>query len=127
MWRQVGALCLDESGLARRGLIVRHLVLPGEPQNTQQVLGWLARELSPQVCVSLMAQYHPAHQLLGASGPLGAPLDRREYDRAIEALLAAGLEEGWVQELSSCQDFLPDFERPEPFAARTSPPGQRTR
>jgi putative pyruvate formate lyase activating enzyme len=117
MWRQVGALQLDERGLARRGLIVRHLVLPGELADTRQILQWLARELSPQVCVSLMAQYHPAHELAGASGPLGRPLTRREYDRAVDALLAAGLEEGWVQERSSCARFLPDFDLPDPFAS----------
>ena len=118
MWRQVGPLQVDEGGLARRGLIVRHLVLPGEPENTALVLGWLARELSPRVCVSLMAQYHPAHELVGAAGPLGRPLSRHEYDRAVEALLEAGLEEGWVQEPSSCRRFLPDFDEPDPFAPR---------
>lgn len=118
MWRQVGPLVLDERGLAQRGLIVRHLVLPGHIDNTRRVLGWLADHLSPRVSVSLMAQYHPAHLLVGDAGPLGRPLGRRDYQRAIEALLAAGLEEGWVQERSSCNRLLPDFERPDPFAAR---------
>jgi len=118
MWRQVGPLSLDDRGMARRGLIVRHLVLPGEVANTREVMAWLAREISPQVCVSLMAQYHPAHELAGSPGPLGRPLRRREYDRAIEALIAAELDQGWVQERSSCQRFLPDFEKAEPFAPR---------
>jgi putative pyruvate formate lyase activating enzyme len=121
MWRQVGPLRVDDQGLARTGLIVRHLVLPGQLRNTAEVMDWLAGELSPQVCVSLMAQYHPAHELAGASGALGRPLRRREYDQGIEALLAAGLENGWVQERSSCERFLPDFERADPFAERRLP------
>ncbi len=116
--RLAGPLELDERGVVRRGLLIRHLVLPGHVAETERVLRWIGEALGPSTWVSLMAQYHPAHELRGASGPLGRPLTRREYRRAVAALEAAGLELGWVQELSSCARFLPDFDRPEPFAER---------
>jgi putative pyruvate formate lyase activating enzyme len=116
MWRQVGPLRLD-AGRAVRGLLVRHLVLPGQLRNTEEVLRWIAEELGCELSVSLMAQYHPAHRTVGAEGPLGRRITRREYRRAVEALSAAGLERGWVQELSSCARFLPDFDRADPFGS----------
>ncbi|MBN1483761.1 MAG: radical SAM protein [Chloroflexia bacterium] len=98
MYRQVGELELDEQGLAVRGLIIRHLVLPGGLAGTPQVLRWIAREISPTVHVSLLAQYFPAHRALG-DPLLGRKLNWEEYDAAIEAFERAGLENGWLQEL----------------------------
>jgi putative pyruvate formate lyase activating enzyme len=59
MYRQVGDLVVDERGVARRGLLVRHLVLPGGLANTEQVLAFLRHEVSPTVTVNLMPQYRP--------------------------------------------------------------------
>ncbi|NIM65323.1 MAG: radical SAM protein [Candidatus Latescibacteria bacterium] len=59
MHRQVGPLQIDESGLARRGLLVRHLVMPGETAETREIMRFLANELSPDTYVNIMAQYHP--------------------------------------------------------------------
>jgi putative pyruvate formate lyase activating enzyme len=118
MWRQVGPLQLDEQGRARRGLLVRHLVLPEHLEETEEVLRWIGAELGPRVWVSLMAQYYPAHQLVGAEGPLGRALTDREYARAVDALAVAGLDNGWVQDLSSGPRLLPDFDRVDPFAER---------
>jgi putative pyruvate formate lyase activating enzyme len=98
MFRQVGEeLVLDEEGIAERGLIVRHLVLPGGLAGTERVLRWIAENLSPRVHVSVMAQYFPAHQ--GVGDPvLGRKITQKEYDAALAALDTAGLENGWVQE-----------------------------
>ncbi|MCS7089302.1 MAG: hypothetical protein RMN51_06095 [Verrucomicrobiota bacterium] len=60
MHRQVGDLVLDPNGLARRGLLVRHLVMPGNLAGTAAVAAWLAREISPHTWINLMDQYHPA-------------------------------------------------------------------
>ena len=98
MYRQVGELQVDEEGTAIRGLIIRHLVLPGVVAGTPQVLSWIARELSPTVHVSLLSQYFPAHRALGHP-LLGRKLTWEEYDAAIAAFEAAGLENGWLQEL----------------------------
>lgn len=97
MRRQVGdELLLDGDGLAVRGMIVRHLVLPGDLAGTAEVLRWLAEELSPRLHVSLMDQYFPAHRALDHP-VLGRKLTPEEYEAALRALEEAGLECGWVQ------------------------------
>jgi len=92
MHRQVGDLVLDERGVARRGLLVRHLVMPGNVAGTEEVMNWLARELSPQTYVNVMAQYHPAGRVSQQEFP---EINRRptpaEYERAVNAARRAGL------------------------------------
>jgi len=61
MYRQVGDLVVDKHGLAQRGLIVRHLILPNDIAGSRESLAWLAQELSPSVTVSIMSQYSPQH------------------------------------------------------------------
>ncbi len=95
--RQVGDdLVLGDDGLAVRGMIVRHLVLPQGLSGTAEVLAWIARYLSPRVHVSLMDQYFPAHLALGDAA-LGRKITTKEYEAAFEAFDAAGLTRGWVQ------------------------------
>ncbi len=98
MWRQVGPLRCDGDGVALRGMIVRHLVLPGGLSQTREALSFLAREISPEVHLSLMAQYFPAHRAIGLP-ELGRPLTAAEYGRALEWLEESGLKNGWRQEL----------------------------
>jgi putative pyruvate formate lyase activating enzyme len=103
LFRQVGPeLLLDEQGIARRGLIVRHMVLPGGLAGTAQVLAWLAQTLSPRIHVSLMDQYFPAHRAIGHP-VLGRKIRPEEYAVALEAFDAAGLERGWRQ--GTTEDF----------------------
>lgn len=98
IYRQVGSdLLLDEEGIARRGMIIRHLVLPHGLAGTAEVLRWIAQELSPHVHVSLMDQYFPAHRASG-DPELGRHVSAQEYEAALEAFDAAGLEQGWRQE-----------------------------
>ena len=59
---QVGDVVLDEAGVAQRGLIVRHLILPNRLAGSEESLTWLAREVSPTVTVSIMSQYYPANR-----------------------------------------------------------------
>jgi putative pyruvate formate lyase activating enzyme len=100
IYRQVGPeLALDAEGLARRGLIVRHMVLPHELSGTDRVLEWIADELSPAVHVSLMAQYFPAHKAVG-DPLLGRRISSEEYMKALAAFDRSGLETGWRQTLS---------------------------
>lgn len=95
--RQVGPdLVLDERGLAHRGMIVRHLVLPGGLAGTTEVLHWIADELSPSIHISLMDQYFPAHRAIG-DPILGRKITGDEYGAALDALDVAGLENGWYQ------------------------------
>jgi putative pyruvate formate lyase activating enzyme len=102
IYRQVGdALVLDEDGIAQRGMIIRHLVLPGDLSGTPAVLAWIAQALSPRVHVSLMDQYFPAHRVL-EDPLLGRKITPDEYDAALDAFEAAGLENGWMQEHEEC-------------------------
>ncbi|MFZ5597130.1 MAG: radical SAM protein [Bacillota bacterium] len=78
MYRQVGAPVLDENGLARRGVIIRHLVLPGHVQDSLRVLRWIAGNIPRGVYISLMAQYFPAHLAAGIP-PLNRRLTAAEY------------------------------------------------
>jgi putative pyruvate formate lyase activating enzyme len=97
MYRQVGEVVLDDEGAARRGLIVRHLVLPNGLSQTGAVLRFISRELSTEVHISLMDQYFPAHRAL--EHPLmNRPLKWEEYEKALDDLEEAGLSNGWVQE-----------------------------
>lgn len=100
MARQVGAtLECDEDGLAYRGMIVRHLVLPAGLSQTAEVLGWIKEHLGQRTPVSLMAQYFPAYKAL-EDPQLGRRLSSAEYDEAVRTIEALGLDEGWRQELS---------------------------
>jgi len=110
MYRQVGELVIDESGVAQRGLIVRHLILPSGLAGSEDSLRWLAQEVSPGVTVSVMAQYHPSHKAL-RKHLLSRTISASEYGAALKALYEAGLENGWVQELGAAENYLPDFER----------------
>jgi putative pyruvate formate lyase activating enzyme len=103
MYRQVGHnLQLDAEGIALRGLIIRHMILPQGLAGTRQVLGWIANQLSPSVHVSLMAQYFPAHRAVGHPS-LGRKVSGAEYLDALEAFDALGLEHGWRQELCDAE------------------------
>jgi putative pyruvate formate lyase activating enzyme len=102
IYRQVGdELVLNDNGLAVRGLIIRHLVLPEGLAGTAAVLRWIAEKLSSHVHVSVMDQYFPAHRVLN-DPQLGRKLTSEEYNAALDALDAAGLEHGWYQE--ACVD-----------------------
>ena len=110
MYRQVGNLQTDEEGIAVRGLIVRHLILPDGIAGSEESLKWLASELSPDVTVSIMAQYYPTHQ--SARHPeLNRRINRLEFDEVTALLDRLGMENGWVQELESSDNYRPDFAR----------------
>ena len=120
MYRQVGDLVTDESGLARKGLIVRHLILPNGLAGSEKSLAWLVRELSPAVAVSIMSQYMPIHK--ASRVPL---LSRKitidEHKAVLRLVNDLGIENGWVQEMGAAEEYLPDFEREgHPFSPANS-------
>lgn len=98
MWRQVGPLQLDDEGIARRGMLVRHLVLPNNLSQSLECLEFLAREISPKVYLSLMAQYFPAHKAAGMP-ELSRGVTTEEYRAAVDRAEELGFENGWFQEL----------------------------
>lgn len=109
MLRQTGPVVLDGDGLILRGTVVRHLILPGRAGESMAILDWIAENLSG-AWVSLMAQYLPFGDVRGLD-----MLDRRltyeEYDAVVEHLMDLGLEDGFVQELSSSDEkYIPAFD-----------------
>ena len=109
MLRQTGPVQLGDDGQILSGVIVRHLILPGCADESIEILDWIAENL-PGAWISLMAQYLPFGTVAGVDA-----LDRRltleEYDRVCDHLLALGLEDGFVQELSSSDEkYIPVFD-----------------
>jgi len=96
MHRQVGDLAVNRMGVARSGLIVRHLVLPEGLSGTKKIMHFIAREISPHTYISLMAQYFPAYQA-GQFPPLSRRINREEYREALQAFKEEGLKSGWFQ------------------------------
>jgi putative pyruvate formate lyase activating enzyme len=110
MYRQVGDLALDEPGVARRGMIVRHLILPHDAAGSRESLAWLAREISPEVTVSIMSQYVPIHRARHMP-LLSRKITAGEYEAVFDLLMETGLENGWMQEMGAAEEYLPDFVR----------------
>ena len=91
MHRQVGDLELDEQGVAKRGLLIRHLVLPNGIAGTNEVVRFIAHEVSPNTYLNVMAQYHPCHRAVKVPS-LSRPLTKEEFAEAVKLARAYGLE-----------------------------------
>lgn len=112
MYRQMGdQLEYDESGLLKRGLIVRLLVLPNDIAGIYESLRWIRNELSPKIAVSLMAQYFPTNKVGLDRYPLISRKIRwSEWLTAVEQMESLGMEEGWMQDFDSAAEYYrPDF------------------
>ncbi|HEX9903073.1 MAG TPA: radical SAM protein [Acidobacteriota bacterium] len=114
MYRQRPRLRLDERGIAREGLIIRHLVLPGLYQDSIRILEWVREHLSPSVCLSLMGQYRPVFR---APLDLRRPLAPEEYRTVLDCAQGLGFEEIFAQDedFDPEEHLLPDFDREDPF------------
>lgn len=109
MVRQTGPVVLDENGIAKRGTIVRHLVLPGHTKNSIEVLDWLAT-LKDSIWVSLMFQYTPCGDI-AAHKELQRPLTHRECEKVWQHMDDLGIVNGYVQDRKSTGTFMiPDFD-----------------
>ena len=113
MRAQVGPLKTDPRGIATRGLLVRHLVLPGALENSRRCLRFLA-DLAPEIHVSVMSQYAPLHRA-SEFPEIDRPLPPEEYREIVRFADEIGLENAFVQEPESRDHYLPDFRRPRPF------------
>ncbi|MFA4905384.1 MAG: radical SAM protein [Candidatus Margulisiibacteriota bacterium] len=113
MFRQVGNLQLDENGIARWGIIVRHLVLPNDIAGSFESLKFLA-SLSRDIRVSIMAQYHPCHKA-SQYPELNRRINAAEYEKVIMWSAECGLRNILTQELESADIYMPDFNRERPF------------
>lgn len=114
MFRQVGLLETDSMGVARKGMIIRHLVLPDEIAGTRQALYFLSSELSRWITVSIMSQYHPVFKAHNYP-EINRYITPEEYEHAIDCLEEFGMENGWTQKMKSRDYYLPNFKRKNPF------------
>ena len=112
MQRQVGSLAMDADGIARRGLLVRHLVLPNGLSGTREALRFLAREVGSGTYVSLMSQYYPAFRA-DSIPELSRGITGEEWEEVKAALEDEGLVNGWIQALPG---------GPSPMAGTELPP-----
>lgn len=113
MFRQVGNLELNENDIAKRGLIVRHLVLPNDLAGSFESLKFLAR-LSKDLWLSVMAQYHPCFKAKDYKN-INRRISSAEYRQVLSWVESFGFENVLSQELESSDVFLPDFNNPQPF------------
>ncbi len=90
MYRQVGDLEMDERGIALRGLLVRHLVLPEGIAGTKEVIRFIAEEISRNTYINIMDQYYPCYKAVGHQ-PLNRGITAGEYEEAVKTALGAGL------------------------------------
>jgi putative pyruvate formate lyase activating enzyme len=115
MYFQKGSVLLtDDEGVAEKGILLRHLVLPGHACESKKVLQTIAEEISTGIHISLMSQYHPTdhvrdHPVIGRS------LYRKEYEEVVEEMERLGFRNGYIQDMESFKSYRPDFSNEHPF------------
>ena len=110
MSRQVGKAAFDKNGVMKKGLIVRHLILPRNTAQSIKALTWIRENLPEETLVSLMCQYTPCGELENFP-ELQRRLTRREYEKVVDQMLELGLTGGYLQELSSAkEEYIPPFD-----------------
>ena len=110
MYNQVGSPVLDENGMMKKGLIIRHLVLPNNLQNSKDVLKWINDNIDKKVFVSVMAQYFPTNKAKDFP-EINRKLTKEEYEEIENYLYSLDLDNGYIQELGEHEEeYVPDFE-----------------
>ncbi len=94
MHRQVGDLALDNRGIARRGLLVRHLVMPNNTCGTEEILRFVAEEISKETYINIMDQYRPMYKSCDHE-EINRPTTREEWDEAVRLAKELGLSRGF--------------------------------
>ncbi|CDE54321.1 MAG: radical SAM protein [Clostridium sp.] len=110
MYRQVGTPVLDENGVMKKGLMIRHLILPNEVQNSKKVLKWIKENIDSNVYVSIMAQYFPTYKAKEIP-EIARKITKEEYEKVENYLYELDLENGYIQELGEHEEeYVPTWE-----------------
>ena len=110
MYKQVGPPKLDENGIIKKGLIIRHLVLPNNIENSKKVLKWIKENIDNKVYVSIMAQYFPTYKAK-TSNTLNRKLNFEEWQEIQNYIEELGFENGYIQELGENEEeYVPKWE-----------------
>ncbi len=109
MYRQTGPATFNEEGIMQRGMIIRHLILPGQSRESVKLLEWIKENMPEDIYLSLMSQYTPYHK-----ASLPPELDRRitawEYGKVLDKFYKLGFKNGYIQERESAtEEYIPDF------------------
>jgi len=110
MYRQTGKLVLDENGLIKSGLIIRHLIIPGLTNESIKILDWIKNNLpTDDIIISLMCQYTPFYNA-NKYTEINREIIRKEYDKVLNFFIKSGFKNGYMQEKESADTkFIPDF------------------
>ena len=114
MKSQVGDLTVNDNGIAERGIIIRHLILPNNESDSYDVLIELKERGFLKSTISLMSQYNPKFKALDFEN-INRKLYKKEYDDVVDYALDLGFENLLVQEMESSENYLPDFTKEKPF------------
>lgn len=110
MYNQVGQAKFDENGLIKKGVIIRHLVLPNHIQNTKNILKWISDNMPDDIYVSVMAQYFPTYKAK-YDDLINRKLNKKEYNEVLNYLYSLDLENGYIQELGLHEEeYVPNFD-----------------
>ena len=109
MYNQVGQAKFSEDGLIKKGVIIRHLILPNHILNTKNILKWIKENMPDDIYVSVMAQYFPTH-IAKEDDLINRKLTRKEYDEVFNYLYSLDLKNGYIQELGNHEEeYVPNF------------------
>lgn len=111
MYRQVGGPQFDENGMIKKGVVVRHLILPNHTKNSMKVIEYLYNTYKDDIYISIMNQYTPVKTPRMEVYPkLQRTITKREYDKVVDYALELGVMNAFVQEGETCKEsFIPDF------------------
>ena len=109
MYKQVGCPKFDEDGNIIKGLMIRHLVLPNNIENSKKVLKWIRENIDEKVYINIMAQYFPTYKAKGIK-ELNRKLSKEEYDEIEKYVYELGIKNGYMQELGEHEEeYVPNF------------------
>lgn len=111
MYNQVGAPEFDDDGMIKKGVIIRHLILPNYVQNTKNILKWIKNNLPDDVYVSVMSQYFPCYKAIGDE-KIGRKINKKEYRCIEDYIYLIDLKNGYLQDFVETEDeekYVPEF------------------
>lgn len=110
MYNQVGTAKFNDNGIIRKGIIIRHLILPNHLQNSKHILKWIKKNMPEDIYVSVMAQYFPTYRAK-QDQYINRKLSKKEYSEIENFLYTLGIENGYMQELGEHEEeYVPKWD-----------------